>query len=237
MHKSSTTLLELARERVLVMDGAMGTSIQARGLSVKDFGKHPGCNEYLVRSRPDVIAGIHREFLAAGAQIIQTNSFSGSTLALAEHGLDSECSRLNREAAELARACADEWSSEDKPCFVGASVGPGARLATLGQIDYDSLYRAYLRQLEGLVAGGVDLIMVETVQDLLQAKAAIAAARDVMGSKPLPLYLSVTAETNGTLLSGPDLEVVAVVAEALDVDFLGLNCATGPAAMDEQLAA
>ncbi|MBW2700572.1 MAG: homocysteine S-methyltransferase family protein [Deltaproteobacteria bacterium] len=230
-------LLKLAQERILVMDGAMGTSILAAKLGPKDFGGHPGCNEFLVRSRPDVIETIHRDYLEAGAELIQTNTFSASATTLAEHGLADGCERLNREAAELARKCADAFSTPDAPRFVGASVGPGAKLATLGQIDYATLYAGYLRQMEGLVAGGVDLIMVETVQDLLQAKAAIAAARDAMGKRALPIYLSVTVEESGTLLTGPDMEVVAAVVAPLELDFIGLNCATGPSVMAEHLAA
>jgi len=229
-------ILELAQKRVLLYDGAMGTAIQALRLDPVVFGPHEGCNEFLVLSAPERIAGIHRTYLEAGAHVVETNTFGASPMALGEYGLEKRCEEINETAALIARREADAFSTKDMPRFVAGSVGPGTHLPTLGQVSFDDLYRGYRRQIQGLLSGGVDLIQIETVQDLLQAKAAILAARDEMQhSREVPLYVSVTIEQTGTLLTGADMETVITVLEPLGVDILGLNCATGSVGMRPHL--
>ena len=229
-------ILELARRRILVYDGAMGTAIQGLHLDPVVFGAYEGCNEFLVLSAPDAIAGIHRSYLQAGAHVVETDTFGASPLVLAEYGLEQRCEEINETAAAIARREADAFATPKAPRFVAGSVGPGTRLATLGQISWDEMYRGFRRQVRGLLAGGVDIIQIETVQDLLQARAAIAAARDEMRcSRDVPLYVSVTIEQTGTLLTGADMATVITVLEPLGVDILGMNCATGPVAMRPHL--
>jgi 5-methyltetrahydrofolate--homocysteine methyltransferase len=230
--------LALARERVLLLDGAMGTAIQELGLPEEAFGDHPGCYEALVLSAPERVAAVHRAYLEVGADLVETNTFGGSALDLAEHGLAARCAELNAAAARLARAEAGRFSTAERPRFVAGSIGPGARLPSLGQVAYAELRAAYRPQIEGLLAGGVDLLLIETVQDLLQARAALAAARDAMrGARQVPVWVSVSVETSGSLLTGSDLGAVVAALEPLGVDGLALNCATGPAPMRPHLEA
>ncbi|TCD57242.1 methionine synthase [Synechococcus sp. BS55D] len=224
---------------VLVFDGATGTSLQQLNLTAEDFGgaELEGCNENLVITRPDAVQAVHRQFLEAGCDVIETDSFGAASVVLAEYGLEDQAFLLNQRAAELARAVADEYSTEAKPRFVAGSMGPTTKLPTLGHIEFDTLRSAYQEQAEGLLAGGVDLYIVETCQDVLQIKAAlqgIEAAFEKAGERR-PLMVSVTMETTGTMLVGSDIAAVVAILEPFPIDILGLNCATGPEQMKEHI--
>ncbi|OUC13059.1 MAG: methionine synthase [Alkalinema sp. CACIAM 70d] len=224
---------------VIVFDGAMGTNIQSQNLTAEDFGgaEYEGCNEYLVETKPEAIAKVHRDFLAAGADVIETDSFGSSPLVLAEYDLADRAYELSKKSAELARRCADEFSTPEKPRFVAGSIGPGTKLPTLGHITYDELKASFTIQAEGLYDGGVDLFIVETCQDVLQIKAALNAIESVFAKKGsrLPLMVSVTMEVQGTMLVGTDISGVLAILEPYPIDVLGLNCATGPDRMAEHI--
>jgi 5-methyltetrahydrofolate--homocysteine methyltransferase len=217
---------------VLVFDGAMGTNIQSQDLTAEDFGgaAYEGCNEYLVVTKPEAIAKVHRDFLAAGADVIETDTFGSSPLVLAEYDLADQAYDLSRKAAELAKQCTAEFSTPEKPRFVAGSIGPGTKLPTLGHVGYDELKDAFVVQAEGLFDGGVDLFLVETCQDVLQIKAALNAIEEVFAKKGdrRPLMVSVTMEQQGTMLVGTDISGVLAILEPYPIDILGLNCATGP---------
>jgi 5-methyltetrahydrofolate--homocysteine methyltransferase len=224
---------------VLVFDGATGTSLQQMNLTAADFGgpELEGCNENLVFTRPDAVQAVHRQFLDAGCDVIETDTFGAASIVLAEYGLEDQAFAINRRAAELAREMADAYSSPDKPRFVAGSMGPTTKLPTLGHIDFDTMKAAFAEQAEGLLAGDVDLFIVETCQDVLQIKAAlqgIEAAFARAGTRR-PLMVSVTMETTGTMLVGTDIAAVVAILEPFPIDVLGLNCATGPEQMKEHI--
>jgi 5-methyltetrahydrofolate--homocysteine methyltransferase len=224
---------------VLVFDGAMGTNIQSQNLTVDDFGgpAYEGCNEYLVHTKPEAIAKVHRDFLVAGADVIETDTFGSSPITLAEFDLADQAHYLSKTAAELAKKCAAEFSTPDKPRFVAGSIGPGTKLPTLGHITYDQLKDSFIVQAEGLFDGGVDLFIVETCQDVLQIKAALNAIESVFAQKGerRPLMVSVTMEVQGTMLLGTDISGMLAILEPYPIDILGLNCATGPDRMAEHI--
>ncbi|MGB3293855.1 MAG: homocysteine S-methyltransferase family protein, partial [Phormidesmis sp.] len=224
---------------VLVFDGAMGTSLQMQALTAADFGgaDYEGCNEYLVETRPDAVEQVHRGFLEVGADVIETDTFGGTALVLAEYDLADRAYELNRKAAAIARKAADEYSTPEKPRFVAGSIGPGTKLPTLGHVDFDTLKSAYIEQVEGLYDGGVDLMLVETCQDVLQIKAALNAIEEVFERKQgrLPVMVSVTVEQQGTMLVGSEIGAALTILEPYPIDILGLNCATGPAEMKEHI--
>jgi 5-methyltetrahydrofolate--homocysteine methyltransferase len=217
---------------VLVFDGAMGTSLQSQNLTAEDFGgaEYEGCNEYLVHTKPSAVAKVHEAFLSVGADVIETDTFGGTSIVLAEYDLADQAYYLNKSAAELAKACANKYSTPEKPRFVAGSMGPGTKLPTLGHIDFDTLKNAYVEQVEGLYDGGADLLLVETCQDVLQIKAALNAIEEVFQKKGqrLPLMVSVTMETMGTMLVGTEINAVVSILQPYKIDILGLNCATGP---------
>lgn len=224
---------------VIVFDGAMGTSLQAQNLTAEDFGgaEYEGCNEYLVQTKPEAVAKVHRDFLIAGADVIETDTFGGTALVLAEYNLAEQAYALNKQAAQLAKQVAAEFSTPDKPRFVAGSIGPGTKLPTLGHIDYDTLTAAYAEQAEGLYDGGIDLFTVETCQDVLQIKAALNGIEAVFQRKGerRPLMVSVTIEQQGTMLIGSDISAVLTILQPYPIDVLGLNCATGPDQMAEHI--
>ncbi|MBW4537089.1 MAG: methionine synthase [Pleurocapsa minor HA4230-MV1] len=224
---------------VLVLDGAMGTNLQVQNLTAEDFGgeKYEGCNEYLVHTKPEAVATVHRGFLEAGADIIETDTFGGTSIVLAEYDLGDQAYYLNKTAAELAKKLAIEYSTPEKPRFVAGSMGPGTKLPTLGHIDYDTLLVNYKEQAEGLYDGGVDLFLVETCMDVLQIKAALNGIEEVFKEKGdrRPLMVSVTMEQMGTMLSGSTMESALAILEPFPIDILGLNCATGPDLMKEHI--
>ena len=224
---------------VLVFDGAMGTNLQVQNLTAEDFGgpEYEGCNEYLVHTKPEAVATVHRGFFEAGADVIETDTFGGTSIVLAEYDLGDKAYYLNKAAAELAKSIANEFSTPDKPRFVAGSMGPGTKLPTLGHIDYDTLKNSYIEQVQGLYDGGVDLLLVETCQDVLQIKAALNAIEEVFAEKGdrLPLMVSVTMEVMGTMLVGTEIGAALAILEPFKIDILGLNCATGPDKMKEHI--
>ncbi len=224
---------------VIVFDGAMGTNLQVQNLTAEDFGgkEYEGCNEYLVHTKPEAVAIVHRGFLEAGADVIETDTFGASSFVLAEYDLADKAYYLNKTAAELAKSVTAEFSTPEKPRFVAGSIGPGTKLPTLGHINYDTLKAAFTEQAEGLYDGGVDLLIVETCQDVLQIKAALNAIEDVFKKKGdrLPIMVSVTMESFGTMLVGSEINAVVSILEPYPIDILGLNCATGPDLMKEHI--
>lgn len=224
---------------VLVFDGGMGTNLQTQNLTAEDFGgaEYEGCNEYLVHTKPEAVANVHRGFLEAGADVIETDTFGGTAMVLAEYDLADQAYYLNKTAAELAKKLAAEYSTPEKPRFVAGSMGPGTKLPTLGHIDYDTLLENYQQQAEALFDGGVDLFLVETCMDVLQIKAALNGIEAVFKQKGerRPLMVSVTMEQMGTMLSGSTMEAALAILEPFPIDILGLNCATGPDLMKEHV--
>src|SRR6266851_1487945 len=233
-----THLLDFLADRVLLCDGAMGTQVQARNLRIEeDFLGHENCTEILTESRPDLVREIHRGYLAAGADAIQTNTFGGSPITLGEFGLQDKAFELNKRAGELAHEAVAEFTGDGRTRFVIGSVGPGTRLPTLGHIGYQPLEDALAVQCAGLIDGGVDAIIIETCQDPLQIKAAVNGAKRARDDahKDTPILVQVTIETTGTLLVGADIAAAATIVGALDVPVIGLNCATGPREMAEHV--
>jgi 5-methyltetrahydrofolate--homocysteine methyltransferase len=224
---------------VIVFDGAMGTNLQVQNLTAEDFGgaEYEGCNEYLVHTKPEAVAKVHRAFLEAGADVIETDTFGGTSVVLVEYDLADRAYNLNKTAAELAKSIANEYSTLEKPRFVAGSMGPGTKLPTLGHIDFDTLKNAYREQAEGLYDGGVDLLLVETCQDVVQIKAALNAIEEVFAKKGdrLPLMVSITMEVMGTMLVGTEIGAALAILEPYPIDILGLNCATGPDKMKEHI--
>jgi 5-methyltetrahydrofolate--homocysteine methyltransferase len=224
---------------VLVFDGATGTSLQQMELSADDFGGAAleGCNEILVRTRPDVVKAVHRQFLEAGCDVIETNTFGSTSLVLAEYNLESEAYELNREAALIAREMADAFSTTQQPRYVAGSMGPTTKLPSLGHVSFDQMKASFAEQGKGLLAGNVDLFIIETCQDVLQIKAALAGLEQAFAEagERRPLMVSVTMETTGTMLVGSDIAAVVAILEPFPIDILGLNCATGPEQMKEHM--
>lgn len=224
---------------VLVFDGAMGTSLQFQNLTADDFGgpQYEGCNEYLVYSNPEAVKKVHRGFLDVGADVVETDTFGGTSVVLAEYDLADKAYELNQAAAELAKSVTAEYSTPEKPRFVAGSMGPGTKLPTLGHIDFDTLRDAFAEQAEGLIDGGADLLVVETCQDVLQIKAALNGIEAVFAKKGsrLPLMVSITMEVMGTMLVGTEVSAALAILERYPIDILGLNCATGPDKMKEHI--
>ncbi|MDQ3610135.1 MAG: methionine synthase [Actinomycetota bacterium] len=237
MTESSDALRQALRERVVVADGATGTALQAYDLELADFGGHEGCNEVLCVTRPDVVGAVHDGYLEAGADCVETNTFGANLGNLGEYGIEDRIGELAAAGARLAREAADRWATPDHPRWVLGSVGPGTKLPTLGHVPFASLRDAYAEQVDAMVGGGVDAVLVETAQDPLQAKAAVIGARralDAAGAD-LPLMVHVTVETTGTMLLGTEIGAALTALEPLGIDLLGLNCATGPTEMSEHL--
>src|SRR5215472_3317950 len=210
-----THILDYLADRVLLCDGAMGTEVQAQNLDiVRDFHNHENCTEILCESRPDLVREIHRNYLAAGSDAIQTNSFGGSPITLNEFGIAEKAFALNKTAAELARETIAEFMHDGRSRFVFGSLGPGTRLPSLGHVAYQPLEDALTRQCDGLVEGGVDAILIETCQDPLQIKAAVnGAKRARTAGKDIPIFVQVTVETTGTLLVGADIAAAATIID------------------------
>jgi 5-methyltetrahydrofolate--homocysteine methyltransferase len=231
------SILDVVSERVLVADGGMGTMLQAADPSLDDFQGHEGCNEILNVTRPDVVKGIHDAYFAAGADCVETNSFGSNLGNLGEYDITERIHELSEASARLAREVADGWSTPDRPRYVLGSIGPGTKLPTLGHAPFATLRDAYQENATGLLVGGADALLVETCQDLLQAKSAIIGSKRAMAAtgRTVPLLCHVTVETTGTMLVGSEIGAALTALEPLGVDFLGLNCATGPAEMTEHL--
>ena len=233
MNSLRTALLE----RVVIADGAMGTMLQAQNPSLEDFQNHEGCNEILNVTRPDIVKAVHEEYLKVGVDAIETNTFGANFANLAEYGIEDRIYELANAGAKLARQVADQYSTADKPRWVLGSLGPGTKLPTLGHTSYEKLKLAYEEASKGLIDGGSDALLIETTQDLLQAKAAVNGARDAINKsgKDIVLIAQVTVETTGTMLMGSEIGAALNALEPLGIDLIGLNCATGPAEMSEHL--
>ncbi|MCE1204406.1 MAG: methionine synthase [Holophagaceae bacterium] len=231
-----TTLDTILRDKVLLLDGGMGTQIFARKPTVEDYGGAAleGCVDLLTERRPQWIREIHASYFNAGADAVETNTFGANPLVLGEFGLSDKAYALNVQAATLAKEVARSF---DRPRFVIGSVGPGTKLITLGHVGYAELLASYRVQMDGLLDGGADAILIETCQDLGQIKVAVRAAREAMAAKRrrIPLWVQATVETTGTLLVGSDISAVLTSVEPLGIDVLGLNCATGPDEMHQHL--
>ncbi|MBK9164999.1 MAG: methionine synthase [Acidobacteria bacterium] len=227
--------LDLLKQRVVVFDGAMGSNLQSLDLSIDDWGgpEFENCSENLLYTRPDAIETVHRSFLEVGCDVIETNSFGGSEVVLAEFGIVEKTYDVNKKAAELAKRLANDYSTPDKPRFVAGSIGPGTKLPTLGHITYRDLKKAYVEQVRGLIDGGSDILIVETCQDLLQTKAALAAIFDHFAANKmrLPVIAQVTIETFGTMLNGTEIGAALTALEPFPIDVIGMNCGTGPKQM------
>ncbi|CAN5404541.1 methionine synthase [soil metagenome] len=230
-------LLKTLSERVVVSDGAMGPMLQGCDLTMEDFRDLEGCNEILNVTRPDVVREIHDASFDAGADTVETNTFCANWANLAEYDIPDRIEELARAGAVIARESADAWSSAQRPRWVLGSVGPGTKLPTLGHTTFSHLREAYRQEARGLLDGGVDAIIVETVQDLLQAKAAIIGSQRAMAEagRSVPIVTHVTVETTGTMLLGSEIGAALTALEPLGIDLIGLNCATGPAEMSEHL--
>ncbi|MBI3688200.1 MAG: methionine synthase [Actinobacteria bacterium] len=234
-------LLAALAERVVVADGAMGTMLQAAterdNLSLDDFEGHEGCNEILNVTQPAVVREVHDAYLRVGCDAVETNTFGANATNLGDYGIAHRIFELSEAGARIAAEVARDWSSTDRPRFVLGSVGPGTKLPSLGHLPYATLRDAYHQQAAGLLAGGADAILIETSQDLLQAKAAIIGAKRARSAADrwVPIFAQVTVETTGTMLLGSEIGAALTALEPLGVDLIGLNCATGPAEMSEHL--
>ncbi|MFV1992015.1 MAG: homocysteine S-methyltransferase family protein, partial [Acidimicrobiales bacterium] len=231
--------LDTLNKRILIFDGAMGTSVQALNLSEDDFGGPDleGCNEHLVITRPDAIKGIHRSFFDVGVDVIETDTFGGMGTVLADYGLGDRSHELSFTAARLAREVADEYSTPNRPRFVAGSMGPGTKLPSLGHISFSDLRDSFAEQALGLIEGGSDLIIIETMMDLLIVKAAMQGSRQAMqrAGRDVPLQVQVTIETTGRMLVGSEIGAALSALDPMGPDVVGLNCATGPSEMTEHL--
>lgn len=231
--------LELARERVVIFDGATGTNIQLLDLSADDFGGESleGCNEALVLSRPELITDLHDSFFAVGVDVVETNTFGAFSTALSDYGISDKSYEINFKAAQLAREVASGYGTPSTPKFVAGSIGPGTKFPSLGQIGFKAMRDSYEVQCQGLISGGVDLILIETVYDPLSAKAAISGAKRAMKSLgvEIPIQIQVTIELTGRMLPGTELGAALVALEPFRLGAFGINCATGPKEMSEHL--
>ncbi|MFO0983535.1 MAG: methionine synthase [Planctomycetota bacterium] len=223
--------------RVIVLDGAMGTSIHSHNLPLSEYRGLENCCEILVETRPDVIREIHESFLAVGCDAVETNTFGANQIVLAEFGIAHLTRDLNARAASIARAATAKHATPERPRFVLGSIGPGTKLPSLGHVAYDVLLASYSEQIRGLLDGGVDALIIETCQDILQCKCALAAALRVFDERGtrLPLIVQVTMETTGTMLVGSDMGAAVTALDPFPIDVIGLNCATGPAEMSEHI--
>ena len=229
--------LSFARQRVLLLDGAMGSQIQARDLTLDDYWGQENCSEILNLAKPDLIRSIHEGYLRAGSDAVETNSFGGSPITLGEFGLEGRALEINERAARLAREAVEAVAGDGRERFVVGAIGPGTKLPSLGHVGYRELEEAFAVQAEGLVLGGSDALLVETCQDPLQIKAAVNGCRHafVRRGRELPLMVQVTIETTGTMLVGTDIAAATAIVDALGVPVMGLNCATGPKEMAEHV--
>ena len=230
-----TDFLQIVKERVVVYDGAMGTNIQKRNPTLDDYWGKENCSEVLVLSRPDIIRDIHADFFNVGCDIVETDTFGGSRIVLAEFDLADRVREINVKAAQLAREVAQQFSTSDKPKFVAGSMGPTTKLPSLGHIGFDAMAAAYEEQAAALIEGGVDVLLIETCQDLLQAKVATVGVLEAMrkSGKRLPVTVQVTLQETGTMLLGTEISAALTALEPFDVDIIGLNCATGPKEMND----
>jgi 5-methyltetrahydrofolate--homocysteine methyltransferase len=229
------SFLEILKEKIVIFDGAMGTYLQSLNLSIDDWGgpNFENCSENLLYTRPDAIETVHKAFLDVGCDVIETNSFGGGEVVLAEFGIADKTYDVNFKAADLAKRIASDYSTAEKPRFVAGSIGPGTKLPTLGHITYRDLKDAYREQVRGLYDGGSDILIVETCQDLLQTKAALSAIFEFFEKQKvkIPVIAQVTIETFGTMLNGTEIGAALTALEPFPIDVIGMNCGTGPKQM------
>ncbi|MGZ4718903.1 methionine synthase [Oryzihumus sp.] len=237
MSSRSDLFRKALSERVLVADGAMGTMLQAADPSLEDFEGHEGCNEVLNVTRPDIVRSVHDAYLEVGVDAVETNTFGANLGNLGEYDIQDRIYELAEAGARIAAEAVAAWSTPEHPRFAIGSVGPGTKLPSLGHVPFATLRDAYAEQARGLVDGGADVILIETSQDLLQAKAAVIGARRALkaAGEDLPVIVQVTVETTGTMLMGSEIGAALTALEPLGIDAIGLNCATGPAEMSEHL--
>jgi 5-methyltetrahydrofolate--homocysteine methyltransferase len=230
-----TDFLQTVRERVVVYDGAMGTNIQKRNPTLDDYWGKENCSEVLVLSRPDIIRDIHADFFGVGCDVVETNTFGATRIVLGEFDLADRVAEINLAAVKLAKDAAKQFSTKDRPRFVAGSMGPTTKLPSLGHIQFDDMVATYVEQALALIEGGVDVLLIETAQDLLQAKAATVGVFEAMqkAGKRLPVTVQVTLQESGTMLLGTEIGAALTALEPFDIDVIGLNCATGPAEMND----
>jgi len=225
--------MALENHPILIFDGACGTNLQEMAIPDAAWGEYAGCNEYLNLSAPEVITTLHASFVAAGAMVLETNTFGASAIVLAEYDLANKVEAINHAAvANARRAIGDR-----QDCYVAGSVGPTTKLPSLGHIEVDALAEAFRVQLRALLEAGVDLVTIETCQDILQTKTALVTCFETMEEmgREVPVMVSITMEQQGTMLVGSDIAAVCATLEPFPIFSLGLNCATGPAAMESHI--
>ena len=227
----------LLKERILIFDGATGTNLQLHNPTPDDYAGKEGCTEILLETRPKWIEDLHASFFKAGCQVVETNSFGANRIVFAEYGLEDRVHEFNAKAAGLAKKVAAQFSTKDNPRFVAGSMGPGTKLPSLGHTTFDVLRKNYAEQAEGLIDGGVDILLIETCQDILQTKAAAIGTFDALAKarKDLPVMVQVTVESTGALLLGTEMAAAITALEPLPIASLGMNCATGPQEMSEHV--
>ncbi len=235
------SFLDVLKEKIIVFDGATGTHLQGQKLTGDDFGGEHlnGCNEILVVTKPGAVQIMHSDYLASGCDVVETDTFGGTSIVLAEYGLAARAYELNRRAAELATEVARGFSTPGHPRFVAGSMGPTTKLPSLGHISFAAMAEAYREQALGLLEGGADLLCIETCQDILQAKAALFGVFSCFErtKRRVPVIASVTVETMGTMLLGTEIGAALATLEPFEVDAIGMNCATGPQEMSEHVRA
>src|SRR5690242_4283090 len=233
------SFLDTLKERIVVFDGAMGTNLHAQDLSVDDYGgpQFEGCPEHLLISMPEAVEKVHAGFFEVGCDVVETDSFGGASIVLAEYGIAHLAYELNKKAAELAKRVASDFSTKEKPRWVAGSMGPTTKLPTLGHISFLDMKASYREQARGLLDGGADLLIVETCQDILQTKSALAAIFEEFESsqRRVPVIAQVTIEAFGTMLMGTEIAAAYTALEPFSIDILGMNCATGPQQMAENV--
>jgi 5-methyltetrahydrofolate--homocysteine methyltransferase len=232
--------LNLLKEKIVIFDGAMGTSLQKQELTVDDYGgkEFEGCNEYLILSKPDSIGKVHQSFLESGCDIVETNTFGANRIVLSEYKLEDKCFDLNFRSAKLAKEIAYSYSFNSNHRYVAGSIGPSTKLPSLGHISFDDMEKVYYEQISGLIEGGVDMLICETVQDMLQAKIVYCSIGSYFQTKKIkiPVIFSFTFERTGSMLLGTDIASLLTTFEPFDIiDVIGINCATGPKEMSENV--
>jgi 5-methyltetrahydrofolate--homocysteine methyltransferase len=233
--ETMSDFLQTVRERVVIYDGAMGTNIQKRNPTLDDYWGKENCSEVLVLSRPDIIRDIHADFFGVGCDVVETDTFGGTGIVLGEFGLADRVAEINLAAVKIAKEVAQQFSTKNRPRFVAGSIGPTTKLPSLGHIKFDDMVASYVEQALALIEGGVDVLLIETAQDLGQAKAAVVAVFEAMqkAGKRLPVTVQVTLQESGTMLLGTEIGAALTALEPFDVDVIGLNCATGPVEMND----
>jgi 5-methyltetrahydrofolate--homocysteine methyltransferase len=243
-HYTNHAYLDALKRKIIVFDGAMGTNLQKQELTAEHFGgeRTLGCNDYLIITYPQAVEKVHRSFLEVGVDVIETCTFRSNRLTLGEYGLAEKTTLINTTAAQLARRLADEYSSSGQPRFVAGSIGPSGKLPSmndpeLSNITFDELAALFCEQAEGLISGGVDLLLIETSQDILEVKAILQGIEDAFRNtgQRLPVQAQVTLDTTGRMLLGTDISAVLAILEKLPIDVIGMNCSTGPDFMREPI--